>query len=138
MIEREFCGPEGSKAVGFSHTDFGFVVEPFDNAAGELLAGPEVIEQEFAMVAHGTSELLHRRDSRAHGLGAPLIEELSGPSRRIVLPELLELLLEQVGAHALQVVAHQLAELQALPVGGVLGALEQAPSRSLEQRLVAL
>lgn len=44
MVERELRGSEGSKAVGFSHADFGFVVEPFDDAAGEQLVRPEVIQ----------------------------------------------------------------------------------------------
>jgi len=42
MIEREFCGVEGAKAGSFSHGDFGFVVEALDDAAGELLACPEM------------------------------------------------------------------------------------------------
>src|SRR5438093_7848110 len=32
----------GAKAIGFSHADFGFVVQAFDHAAGELLACPEI------------------------------------------------------------------------------------------------
>ncbi len=33
MIQGEFSYSECSKPVGFSHGDFGFVVEPLDNAA---------------------------------------------------------------------------------------------------------
>jgi hypothetical protein len=32
------------KAIGSSHGDFGFVVEPFDDTTGELLFGLEVVE----------------------------------------------------------------------------------------------
>ena len=32
MIEGEFGGSERSEAVGFSHSDFCFVVEPLDDA----------------------------------------------------------------------------------------------------------
>ena len=44
MIEREFQDAEGAKAIGSSHGDFGFVVEPFDDTAGELLFCLEVVE----------------------------------------------------------------------------------------------
>ncbi len=33
MIQGEFSHSERAKPVGFSHGDFGFVVEPLDNAA---------------------------------------------------------------------------------------------------------
>jgi hypothetical protein len=44
VIEREFQDAEGAKAIGSSHGDFGFIVQPFDNNAGELLLGLEVVE----------------------------------------------------------------------------------------------
>jgi hypothetical protein len=53
VIQREFGDAEGPIAVCFSHSDFGFVVQPFDDAAGELLPGVEVVQQEVAMVAQG-------------------------------------------------------------------------------------
>src|SRR5665213_684019 len=136
MIERESYTSEGSKAIGFSHGDFGFVVQSFDDAAGELIACAEIIEQQFAMSAHRAGEFLHRFDSRSQGLGAPRIQEFAGPDGRVVFPELLELFLQKVGTHALQVVANQIAQLDALQVSEVLGALEQAPAGSFEQRLI--
>ena len=63
MIERDFCHSEGSEAVRFSHGDFGLVVQPLDDAAGELFAGTEVVEDQFAVGAHGAGELLHRLDA---------------------------------------------------------------------------
>src|SRR3990172_12107845 len=138
MIKREFCSAEGAKAVGFSHGDFGFVVKPFDNPAGELLARAEIVEQQLAMGTHGAGKLLHRLNSRAHGLRAPLIEELAGPDGRVVIPEALERFLQQVRPDTREVVAHQVTQFKALPVGQVLRAFEQAPARMLEQRLVAL
>ena len=90
------------------------------------------------MIADGVRELLDWGNARAQGLGAPLIEELARPGRGIVIPELLELFLQQVRAHALQVVAQQIAQPQPLRVGQVLGPLEQAPARLLERRLVTL
>ena len=69
MIKREFYGFEGSIAVSFSHSDFGFVVQALDDAAGECLLGAKVIEQEFPMIAHGFDELLERLNARAHYFG---------------------------------------------------------------------
>jgi hypothetical protein len=42
---------EGSESVGFSHGDFGFVVEALDNAAGKQLLGAEVVEDELTVLA---------------------------------------------------------------------------------------
>jgi len=53
MIQGKFCGLKGSKTVGFSHSDFGFVVQALDHAAGELLASPEIVQQQLAVVAQG-------------------------------------------------------------------------------------
>jgi hypothetical protein len=36
--------PHSTEAVGFSHGDFGFVVEALDNTAGKQFLSPEVIE----------------------------------------------------------------------------------------------
>ena len=44
VIQGEFSDFEGSKPVGFSHGHFDLVVEALDNAAGELLFGPKVVE----------------------------------------------------------------------------------------------
>ena len=44
VIEREFGDAKSSEAIGFSHGDFGFVVQTLDYAAGELLFSLEVIE----------------------------------------------------------------------------------------------
>ena len=49
MIERKFGDAEGAKPVGFSHSDFYFIVEALDHAAGKLLFSLEVVEDEFAM-----------------------------------------------------------------------------------------
>jgi hypothetical protein len=52
VIESEFKATEGTKAIGFSHSGFGFVVQTLDNATGKHLLSPEIIEDEFAMFAH--------------------------------------------------------------------------------------
>jgi hypothetical protein len=41
VIEGEFQNAEGAEAVGFSHGEFGLVVQALNDAAGDLLLGPE-------------------------------------------------------------------------------------------------
>ena len=45
MIQRHFQDVEGAEAVGFSHAQFGLVVESLDDAAGERLPSAEVQDQ---------------------------------------------------------------------------------------------
>src|ERR1017187_1489637 len=90
------------------------------------------------MSAQGASDLLHRLEAAAHGLRAPEVQEQAGPMRRVVGPELLEVLLEQVCADGFQIVAEQIAEAELLLGGEILLALEHAPARLLQQRLVSV
>jgi hypothetical protein len=39
VIEREFEDAKGAEAIGFSHGDFGLVVQSLDNAAGKQSSG---------------------------------------------------------------------------------------------------
>ena len=143
---------EGSEAVGFSHSEFGLVVEALNDAAGELLFGMEIVPRTCARAGTPTRACrartlrlpplplqatatcitvppryggylpLHRRNTcgctvrrmsgrcergdlaiffigsmrERHDLTAPLIEELASPGRRFILPELLEILLQQI------------------------------------------
>src|SRR6185295_1813087 len=96
------------------------------------------VEEELAVNAKGLGQALHWRDAGAHHLGAPAVEELAGPGDRRVVPQKLQLLLEQVGAHRSQVVLEQVAELAVLLLGQVLGALEQRPATALEHGLVTV
>src|SRR6202140_4113061 len=96
MIEGEFEDAEGAEPVGFSHSDFGFVVQALDNAAGKQLLSPEIVEDQIAVFAQRAGDLLHRLDAGAHHLAAPFIEELSSPSDGAVIPELLEGFLEKI------------------------------------------
>jgi hypothetical protein len=68
---------QGESPVMLSHSDFGLVVQAFDDAAGELLSGPEVVEQQLAMAPNGTREVHERIDAGSHGARAPLIKELA-------------------------------------------------------------
>src|ERR1017187_3165212 len=90
------------------------------------------------MSAQGASDLLHGLDAAAHGLRAPEVQEQAGPMRRVVGPELLEVLLEQVSADGFQIVAEQITEAELLLGGEILLALEYAPARLLQQRLVSV
>ena len=89
----------------------------------------------LAVGAQGLGDFLHRLDARAHGLVAPVVEELGGPGRRVVVPELLEVFLEQIRPYGLEVIAQQIAEPGALRVDKVGFALEHAPSGFFEHRL---
>src|SRR5271169_4016998 len=51
MIQGDFCHMEGAEAVGFSHGQFGLVVETLNDAAGELLFGSEVVQDQRAVRA---------------------------------------------------------------------------------------
>jgi hypothetical protein len=62
-------------AVGFSHDYFGFVVQTFDHAAGELLWGLEAVGQQRAVSAQCTGDFLHRLDSVARCLLAPEVQQ---------------------------------------------------------------
>ena len=50
MIEREFKAAEGSESVGFSHGDFGFVVQTLNDAAGKELLSSEIVEDQLTML----------------------------------------------------------------------------------------
>jgi len=63
---------------------------------------------------------LHRLDAGSHGLAAPLVEKSAGPGGRVVLPELLEGLLEKVSPDGFQVIPEQVAEAEA-PTAGRAG-----------------
>jgi hypothetical protein len=84
--------------------------------------------------ADGAREFLDGLDARAQGLAAPLVDELPGPGRGVVIPKLLELFLQQVRAHALQVVAQQVAQPEPLLVGQILDLLRRKASKTTFNR----
>jgi hypothetical protein len=65
----------------------------------------KVIKDEFAVLPERPRDLFHRFDPGAHGLQAPLVEELARPRGRVVVPESLEGFLKEIGADRLQVIA---------------------------------
>jgi hypothetical protein len=44
VIERQSEEPIGAKAVGFSHADFGLVVQALHDPTGDQLLSPEVVK----------------------------------------------------------------------------------------------
>jgi hypothetical protein len=67
-----------------------------DDAAGELLFGLKVIEKKWTVCTEGAGELLHRIDARTHRFVAPEVEKEARPNGRVIFPEALKVLLEQV------------------------------------------
>jgi hypothetical protein len=51
VIECKFEAAECSEAVGFSHGDFRFVVQPLDNSAGKQFLGAKIVKDQFAVLA---------------------------------------------------------------------------------------
>ena len=76
------------------------------------------------MIADGVDEFLQWLNPGSHDLRTPLIEKLPGPSGRIVVPEMLEIFLEQVSSHTLQVIAQHIAQLDPLFGGQIRPAIE--------------
>src|SRR3954468_9986349 len=83
-------------------------------------------------------DLLHRLQPRAHHPARPFVQEPPGPRRASVLPEPLELLPQEIGPYRSQVVLQELRQLHRLLVRQVLRALQEAPPRTLQDRLVAV
>jgi hypothetical protein len=52
--------------MGFSHSDFRFVVQALDSAAGKQLLSPEVVEDQLAVLPQGAGDLLHGLDAGPH------------------------------------------------------------------------
>ena len=61
MVESHFSRFEGSEPAGFSGSQFGFVVEAFNNSAGDLLFGAEPVEQQRFVAPKCLGELFDRR-----------------------------------------------------------------------------
>jgi len=138
MVEREFQDAEGAEAIRSSHGDFRFVVQPLHHAAGKLLAGLEVVQQQRPVGAQRAGDFFHGFNAAAHGLAAPEVQEHAGPGGRVVFPELLEIFLEQIGANAFEVVAKQIAEALLLLGGEILFPFEDAPAGLFQHRLMAV
>ena len=115
------------------HTDF--VVEPFDEAEGDLVFVSAVGGDSGPVPVDHLGEVLVGLEALPFEGGSPVLEEASGPPFPPIVPELSERLLEQVGGvqalvrreEGLEGLASVLGEV--LPVGEkrVLLALDKAP-----------
>ena len=92
----------------------GLVVQALHDTSGNHFLRPEVVEDQFPVLAKRSSDLLHGLDAGTHGLTVPLIEKPHGPGGRAVIPELLECFLEKVSPDGLQVVAEEITQSEAL------------------------
>src|SRR5436305_2753697 len=110
MIQGNFCGSEGPEPVGLSSGQFRLVVEPFDDAAGDRAPSAEPVEEQLAVGPQHPGYFLHRLESRAQGSSAPAVQKAAGPGRGYILPEGLEVLLEQVAADRSEIVAKQVRQ----------------------------
>jgi hypothetical protein len=132
VIECEFEDPKSAEAIGFSHGEFGFVVQALNDAAGKELLSTEIVEDQFAVLTERPGDLLHGFDTGTHGLPAPLIEELCGPGGGVVIPELLKGFLEKVSADGPEVISEEVTQAEALFSLQILFAFEQEPALLLQ------
>src|SRR5262245_21076451 len=125
MVESEFENAISAKTVGSSHGDFGLVIEALHDAAGYELLSAEIVQDQLPMLPQRAGDFLEGLDTGVHGLAAPLIQELAGPSRRVVIPELLKGFLEEVSRDGFQVITKEVAEPKMLFVAEVLVTAEE-------------
>ena len=116
MIEGNFSGAVGPESIGPSGDHFEPVVHALDDARGNLAERPEPVEEQAPVSLQRVGDLHHRLDARPGRSLAPGVEEGDGPTGRAVSPEVLEVLLEQVGPHRLEVVPDEVGKLDALVV----------------------
>ena len=90
------------------------------------------------MTPQHPGDVFHRFDVASHRTETPALEKLLCPCRVGVVPEALEVLLEQVGSDRTQVHLQQLGQLHALGVAEVLLALQEAPAALAQDRILAL
>src|SRR3989454_1384067 len=138
MVEGELYDSRASEAIGLSHSEFCLVVESLHDARGDGPSSSEPVEDELLVLPQGPSDLLHRLDPRAHDPPAPLPEELPRCPRSRVRPKALEVFSMKVSPYGLEVITQQLCHFDRLFLGEVLGPFQDAPSRVLQDRLVAV
>ena len=138
MIQGNFQHVKGPESVGTSGDHLGFVVESLHAAEGNLAFGQEPVEQEFPVSAQHPGHLLHRWETGAHGPCAPVVEEPARPNRRVILPEPLEILLEQVSPDSLEVAGEQILQLVHLVISEVLWSFQQTPTATGQHRFFLL
>jgi hypothetical protein len=135
MVRGDFHAAIRPKAVCLSGGQFGFVVEAFHDGGGNLPVGPKPVQEQRPMTAEHTHDLLHRLDPRTHHLDTLFVQERRRPIDRAVVPERLEALAEQYGAHGSQIVLHELAQPGSLLARLIRRPFQEQPARLGRERL---
>jgi len=138
MIQSDFSSMIGPKTIGFSGSQFRFVVEALDDPAGELSFGPEPVQQQGPMFPQSAGNLLHWLNLRAHRFCAPFVQKLPCPIRRSVRPEELKLLLQEIASNRFQVVLQKVRQFGFLSFRQVLRPFEQQPAALGQHRFITL
>ena len=90
------------------------------------------------MVTQCPHKRLHGVEPGTHGAGAPLVEKPSCPPGRCVVPEVVERLLQKIGANGAEVVLQDVGKLEGLALREVLFTFEKAPTAVLERVWISL
>lgn len=128
----------GSEPIGFSGSQFCFVVESLNNAAGELAFSPKPVQQQRSMPPQLLRHFLRWLNLRSHRPLTPSVQKLACPIRRSVRPEQLKLLFTQLTPDRLQIVAQKFCQLWLLLGRQILWSLEQQPARVGQYRFKAV
>ena len=138
MIQSNFSSMIGSKSIRFSGSQFCFVVEALNNAAGKLSFSPKPVQQQGSMFPQTAGDFLHRFNLRAHRFRAPFVQKLPRPIGRFIRPEELKLLFQQIAPDRLQIILQQIRQLGLLFLGQVFRAFQQQPATLRQHRFITL
>src|SRR5674476_747995 len=97
VIQGNFHGVEGAKAVGSSGNYSDFVVEALNGAIGDFSFGPKPIQYQRFMGTQHPGHLFHWLQAAPHGPEAPIIEKAAGTDHGFVIPKVGEGLLQVPG-----------------------------------------
>lgn len=103
-----------------------------------VMFGPKPVEDEPPVNPQHLGDLLHRLEPQARGARAPSVQELVSSGGRYVLPEELEVLLEQVDWRRFQVAVQEFLERDLLFLGEILRVLEQASAGPCQLRALSI
>ena len=119
MIEHNFCSSERPKAIGFSGSQFEFIVETFYRAGRNGLFGAKPIEKKLSVRAKHAGHFLHRFDARSHDFAAPGVKKLTRRGWVDILPEELKVFLEKVASHSFKIESQQVRQFGLLNIGKI-------------------
>lgn len=104
MIWRKFVGLVRPESGSSSESHSCIVVQILDRNGGVDPPGAEPGEDQRSVLPQHLGHFLHRLDALAHSAPAPALDGAVGLRGRAAVPQGLESLLDQVGAHGVQVV----------------------------------